>query len=96
MRTKTEEIYNINNEQVIREYLGLSKEFYDRYWTTSIKPKLKEVCKIAKEQNAEYIFTGDFETYLRHTKNRYKIIKEIYGITIFKEYKRKEKQQDNA
>lgn len=92
---KQAEIYNINNEQVIREYLGLSKEFYDRYWTTSIKPKLKEICKIAKEHNAEYIFTGDFDTYLSNTKNRYKVIKELYGITIFKEYKRKENKNNN-
>ena len=80
------EIYNIENEKAIREYLGLNKEIYDKYWE-DWKPKLKEVITIAKKNNAEYIFENDFSTFFTKIKRKMTIITTLYGITIYKENK---------
>ena len=81
---KSKEIYNIENEKEIREYLGLEREIYNQFWN-GWKPKIKEVLVIAKKNNAEYIFEKDFETYLTKKKRKPQVIDTLYGITIFKE-----------
>lgn len=81
---KLKEIYNIENEQAIREYMGISKEIYDKFWDIW-KPKIKEIVVIAKKHNAEYIFETDYDIYITKLKRKPHIIDTLYGITIFKE-----------
>ena len=82
------EIYNIENESAIREYLELQEAIYDKFWGLW-KPKIQEVVSVAKKHDAEYVFEKDFQIYFIKTKRKIIVIDTLYGITIYKEMKEK-------
>jgi hypothetical protein len=75
------DIYNIENEDAIREYLGLDAEWCKDYFN-QWKPSIKKALTKAKELGCEYILSCDYGIY---APDNSEFICDIEGIILYRD-----------